>query len=256
MTTNVSVWRSDEAARREAGHDWVRWLDVRIPVTIAEGEAALDLIATKVAGLEKMIADVPDRAGAAQYALRKWEERLAEVEWTMERLRAGDALPSMDLARERAAHAETVKKLDAARVQVKSLETKVAMLSQQRSKGDEKTIAGLREQVAVLFAGLGKRDAMIAALRTPEGEVPIIARGVDPRGAAKMHETAAAALEAIDDMVAGGAQHTRLSRYTEWKLASILPVGYRVLWRDVHLARSVEAAETFVAIERGQEVAR
>lgn len=278
MTTQV--WRdmTEVAVRPNQDTRWVRYSDVRMPVTVAEADSALDLISTKIANIEARLADNPGNEPELENALTKWGERLVEVEWTTARLRAGEVAPSMDLARERASHAETIKKLDAARAQVKSLESKVATLARyrhteaseskvgglraeldrlrvaidDRNAKIERGTAGLREHVASLNVAIAKRDAMIESLRAPSGEVPMRARGEDPRGAARQHEMSASALEAIDDMVAGGAQHTLLSQYMAWKLASVLPIGYRVLWRDVHLARAVEAAHAFSAIERGE----
>ena len=34
--------RTRSGTQRAPGHEWVRWLDVRLPVTIEEGQSALD----------------------------------------------------------------------------------------------------------------------------------------------------------------------------------------------------------------------
>lgn len=240
----VNVYRSDLGTQRTAGYEWVRWLDVRLPVTVEEGQAALDLIATKIAGLESFASDVPERAAGAEYALRKWSERLAEIEWAMERLRAGEPSASLELARERAAHAETALHLDAMRAEVNVLRAKASKAQKdQESRG---VVNGLREQVAVLNTAIKNRDATIERLRAPAGEMPLLGGGANPRAIGREHEISAQVLDALDDMIAAGATHTKKSRYAAYKLSAQLPRGYRTIWCEMHLARVIEAADAFV----------
>jgi len=240
----ISVYRSESGTQRAPGHEWVRWLDVRLPVTIEEGQSALDLIATKIAGLESFASDVPERAAGAEYALRKWSERLAEIEWAMERLRAGEPAASLELARERAAHAETMHRLDAMRVEVSALRARAGKA--QKEQEGRGVVDGLREQVAVLNTAIKNRDATIERLRAPAGEMPLLGGGPNPRAVGREHELSAQVLDALDDMIAAGATHTKMSRYTAFKLNAQLPRGYRTIWREMHLARVAEAAEAFV----------
>lgn len=233
----------------------MRWLDVRLPVTIEEGQSALDLIATKIAELESFASDVPERAAGAEYALRKWSERLAEIEWAMERLRAGEPSASLELARERAAHAETMRKLDAMRVQVKALESKATRLERHRSASDADIIQGLQTQNAGLLRAVEERNAAIERLKAaPKQPTPAApdAREMKRRLIESVHEHCASGLEAFDELRAAGVTLPPISRFIAYKFASALPVGYRAKWKALHLARVEGAAAAFVEPEEGE----
>ena len=249
----LSVYRdTTTTTQRPAGHDWLRWLDVRLPVTVDEGDAALDLIATKIAGLEVLAREVPDRALSAEYALRKWSERLAEVEWTVERLRAGDAPASMDLARERSAHSDTTKKLAESRASLAAADQKIESMRQEstglRRKGARSWVSdaerGLREANAGLLTAVRQRDATIERLRAAAPPAPVFtADAADVKRAyiARQHENAATALEAIDEIIANGGSHTPVSAMIVTHMADTLAAGYRERWRLLQRPR-IEAA--------------
>lgn len=250
----ISVYR-DMTAETNQDHRWVRYSDVRMPVTVAEGEAALDLISTKIANIEARLADNPNNEPELVNALTKWGERLAEVEWTMERLRAGEAVPSMDLAKERAAHAETTRKLDAMRVQLKALESKAARLSRHRGQSDEEIIDGLRTQNAALLRAVEDRNATIERLKeAPRQAAPAAPDAADQkrRLIESLHEHCASGLAAFDELRAAGVALPPISRLIAYKFESRLPAGYRAKWRVLHLAHVEDAAASFVEPEPGQ----
>ena len=250
----ISVYR-DVAAETNQDHRWLRYSDVRMPVTVAEGEAALDLISTKIASIEARLADNPSNEPELTNALNKWGERLAEVEWTTERLRAGEAVPSMDLAKERAAHAETMRKLDAMRVQVKALESKATRLERHRSASDADIIQGLQTQNAGLLRAVEERNATIERLKAaPKQPTPAApdAREMKRRLIESVHEHCASGLEAFDELRAAGVTLPPISRFIAYKFASALPVGYRAKWKALHLARVEGAAAAFVEPEDGE----
>lgn len=247
----ISVYR-DMTAETNQDHRWVRYSDVRMPVTVAEGEAALDLISTKIANIEARLADNPNNEPELVNALTKWGERLAEVEWTTARLRAGEAAPSMDLARERAAHAEATRKLDAMRVQLKALESKAARLSRHRGQTDEEIIEGLRTHNASLLRAIEDRNATIERLKAaPLQPAPAAPDAAEQKRRLidRAHEHCAAGLEAFDELHSAGVSLPPLSRFIVYKFANALPAGYRSKWRAIHLARIEEAAAAFIAPE-------
>lgn len=251
----ISVYRNEPEPPRITGNDYVRWFDVRLPITIEEGEASLTLIATKISALERELLLVPGRSQVVTYAAQKWKDRHAEIEWMVERMRAGESAPSMDLARERAAHAETAKKLDAARLQAKSLESKVTTLvSYRHTEASESKLGGLRMEIASLRGAIQDRNATIESLRSAPATIAAhtaaaAVKAEHRRDVDRMHEVSSEALEAMDSMTAAGATHTSMSHLVWTKLNSCLPGGFRARWRAVHLPRLADAAAALTAAE-------
>jgi hypothetical protein len=242
----ASVYRNDSETQRSVGHDRVRWLDVRLPVTIEEGQSALDLIATKIAGLESQVLSVPGRALAVAYATQKWEERRAEIEWWVVRMRAGESVASMELAKERAAHAETARRLDEAR--------RAPMTDKGRSMtaSERAIVRGLRESVANLTTAVQQRDAAIERLKADKPAAPVLAAdaaAVKRAYVARQHEIAASALECIDEITANGGAHTPVSAMIHTTMVQSLAAGYREKWRIVHRPRIEDAAALAGSVE-------
>jgi hypothetical protein len=247
----ISVYRDNPETYRSTGHDWVRWLDVRLPMTIEEAALALDLIATKIAGLESQLLSVPARAHAVEYAMQKWGERRAEIEWSMERLRAGEPVASIELAKERAAHAETMRRFDEARTQITAMR-RVFMAEKGGSMAapEREIVRGLRVALAAMKTAVEKRDVTISLLKSEKPAAPVLAvdaAAVKRAYVARQHELAASALECIDDVVANGGAHTLVSAMIHASITDSLAAGYRDKWRIIHRPRIDAAAELTAA---------
>lgn len=229
----ASVYRNPEAERDEQA--WLRWGDVRMPRTESEAHAAIDLVGTKITNLEAYVTERPEQAEGLAYALRKWREKLAELEWALERLRAGDTAPSLDLARERAKFSETEAKL---RAQVETLESERKVLEQRCRQAEhtprppsETSVAGYQVQIRQLTGAIRDRDATIERLRNAAPKPASDPTETRRKYIERQHELGAMALEAMDDMLAAGASHTPISRFLAESFVSSLPAGYRERWQ-------------------------
>ena len=224
----------------------MRWLDVRLPVTIEEAALALTLIATKIAVLESQLLSVPGRAHAVGYAVQKWEERRAEIEWSMERMRAGDPVASIELAKERAAHAETMRRFNEARSEVTvTRRASMAEKGGSMTAPEREIVRGLRVALDAMKTAVQKRDVTIALMKADKPAAPVLAAdaaAVKRAYVARQHELAASALECIDDVVANGGAHTLVSAMIHTSIADSLAAGYREKWRIIHRPRIDAAA--------------
>jgi hypothetical protein len=247
---NPSSIRTDRVFRREPESDEVgkrlRPEDVATPTTLALADAACDLASTKIEALEHQRARNPHRADDFDHALIIWGERLAELEYARERLRAGEAPPSMELAQ--------------ARAQVEALERTVAKLQRrpapdpvQGTPFDRNALREAQDAVRKRDAtierltrerdeGFARRDAKLARVRA-ETPRPVEERA---RRTQEVQDVSAMALEALDSFVNGGAAWTPLGRLVARRLEARLPEGYRASWQRTvrpHLDLTLSLAE-------------
>lgn len=193
MTFHGETTQSSPAPRTR----WMRPEEVRTPVTVKEGEAALDLIDHHADHLEATIARRTQRGEdctGLKTLLASWESRRAEVAYVVERLDAGEPAPSIELATARAKIAvleEHIEKLRAkVHMDVHSPSTRTAELAAQvedlkKQNADiAKKNAGLAEAITNLQAALAKAKSdsrYLSAVRA-------------------YHKHCASVLEAFDDI--------------------------------------------------------
>jgi hypothetical protein len=209
---------------------WVRPEEVRTPVTVKEGEAALDLIDHAMDRLEETIGRRAQRgedSTGLKVLLASWGSRRAEVVYAVERLEAGEPPVSVDLARLRAQVEDLTRQNTD---QLKRLKEQRAMIVSltEKSAGKPAHVASLELQVAALT----QRNAGLAdALRTMK---PPVQPDEAKRALKKsVHDAFAFGAEALDDLVQAGVTLTPLAALFLEHCNSSVPRGYRAEWRVV-----------------------
>jgi DNA repair exonuclease SbcCD ATPase subunit len=221
-STRVFRSATDGAARQ-------RPQDVPWPLSVAEADAACDMAAVKIDALESAkAASTPERLASIDHALAKWRERLAELEWAGERLRAGESAPSLELARAKS-------EIEALQKKVRALELRPMLAMAPADTPATKN--ALREALDAVR----KRDATIANLRAQMAQIPLprvpgpsatpISAETRRMYIERQHESAAEALEVIDEMAGAGGTLTPFCAIVGHKLTASLPRGYRDVWR-------------------------
>lgn len=227
--------RTDRVFRRDPGDDEagrrLRPEDVPTPTTLAVADAACDLASAKIEALEQRQAENPHRASDFDHGLAIWTERLAELEYARERLRAGEAPPSLELAKARA-------RIEVLERTVDQLQRRPASPPAQGTPFDRNALReaqdALRKRDATIDRltremneGFARRNEALARLRAE------VARPEAPRRkhAQAVHDVSAMALDALDDLLTSGAPPTRLSRLVARRLEALLPHGYRATWQ-------------------------
>lgn len=212
---------------------WIKPEDVRTPVTVKEGEAALDLIDAAMDSLESTIThrEQTEPQPGLRKLLRVWENKRAEVAYAIERIEAGETPASIEIAKLRAQvadlerqNADVRRERDSARALLRNAET------------SGPSAAGLVRQNADLMsqnAALVKKNAGLAeALRTVR-PVPPLPPPDDVKRALKksVHDAFAFGAEALDDLVAAGVTLTPLADLFLDHCNNSVPAGYRIEWR-------------------------
>ena len=250
--------------------------DVRLPQSPDEADMALDVCDANLASLENCIAHFKAQGFADQNLrakLLKWEQRRAEIVYTVTRMNAG--LPAIDptivdrydnvlgqlveaRARitelERIIHDNDVR----AKLRIAQLELAVAERADAAPVDDapsptaEQELTTLRDAlarseaaVARLTAAVQSRDKRIAG-QALEIETQKKARATDidrvrlSRG--KMHENLARTVAALRSMVAAGAPLTPTAAQTLHACERFMPAGYFVTWMATHYPAFLAAA--------------
>lgn len=222
---------------------WMHPEDVRTPVTVAEGEAALDMIDTSADRLEAVIAR-KEQSDGAQPGLRallsSWQAKRAEVAYALERLDAGELPLSIEVAALRA----RIDKLVAENQELKSAAGSArayvdSVKSSRRERLGEN--AELKRQHADLIA---KNARLTAALREAHEARERVAPDEVKRALKKSHHDALAfTAEVLDEMVANGVVLSSLARLCLDECNDSLPRGYRITWRAKDYLRKRDAAD-------------
>lgn len=245
---NARVYRS-VAPDADDGAQALRAKDVPWPISVAEADSACDMAASKIEALESARAESPpERLAAIDRRLSQWREKLAELEWAGERLRAGESSPSIELAR--------------AKVEIETLQKKVRALELRPmlAMAPAETPA-MKNALREAQDAVRKRDVTITNLRTQLEQAtrprapapPVVPISAETRRmyVERQHEAAAETLEVIDEMVAHGATVTPLCGVVGHKLTAGLPQGYRALWRVSKLPLLVAAAAELAMCAEG-----
>lgn len=231
---------------------WLRPEEVRTPVTVQEGEAALDVIDHHADHLEATItrraARGEDCSGLTSL-LKSWESRRAEVTYAIERLEAGEPAPSVELATARAKITVLEGHIERLRAQITVLEghspsTRVAELAQQvealkKQNADlAKKNAGLAEAITNLQAALAKAKSDSRHLAVVRGH----------------HKHCASVLEAFDDLEGRGVVLPPMARLVRSSAQTALPVGYlATTWATDGRPHLLNAAREIEARDGGAE---
>ena len=191
--------------------------DVRVPTTLDECEAALDLCDSNIVGLSDLIAQ--RRADGEPFAhcesiLATWERKRSELAYVDARLRAPapkPAEPSMDLA--------------LARRRIVDLEAALAKATAKASRPDasQRLIDDLERQKRDLAARL---DALVSHTQSTQGASESKAK----KHAAAIHNLTALCFAAIVEMVEAGASLTPLAAFISHKMKRDTPEGYFDAW--------------------------
>lgn len=230
---------------------WLRPEEVRTPVTVQEGEAALDVIDHHADHLEATIARRTakgEECTGLTSLLKSWESRRAEVTYAIERLEAGEPAPSVELATARAKIAVLEGHVERLRAQihvdVHSPSTRVADLAQQvealkKQNADIiKKNAGLAEAITNLQAALAKAKS--------DSRYAAAVRG--------QHKQCAAVLEALDDLEGRGVVLPPMARLVRNTARTALPADYlATTWAIDGRPHLLNAAREIEARDGGAE---
>jgi len=198
---------------------WIKPEDVRTPVTVKEGEAALDLIDAAMDSLEATITrrEQTDPQPGLRYLLRIWETKRAEVAYAIERIEAGETPASIEIAKLRA--------------QVADLERQNADVRRERDSARALLRNAEMVERPPPTANMVKQNADL--LRQNADLVAKNARLTESNRAPKRlaHEALAFGAEAMDELVAAGVTLTPLAGLFLSHCNNAVPAGYRVEWR-------------------------
>lgn len=217
---------------------WMRPEDVRTPVTVTEGEAALDMIDTTTDRLEAVVArkelDEGPQPGL-RGLLASWATKRAEVAYVLERIEAGEMPLSIEIAKLRAQVDELSSKNSDLQRQLRERATVGAGARGRASAGH---VATLEKQIADLIV---KNRGLAEALRTvnPPAQPDEIKQALKKSA----HDSLAFGAEALDELVAQGVRLTPLAALFLDTCNSSVPRGYRLEWRAKDLAFKRAAAE-------------
>jgi hypothetical protein len=226
MTFHAETMQSSPATRTR----WMRPEEVRTPVTVKEGDAALDVIDHAMGRLEETIARRNQRgedSTGLKTLLASWESRRTEVAYTIERLEAGDSPASVEAEQLRAQIHDLARQnsdlLKHTREQRAQLSAQAIARPPRQSQ-----IADLERQIADLTA---KNARLTEALRV--AAPPVQAPPDEVKRALKRsaHDAFAFGAEALDELVAAGVDLTPMAALFLDHCNNSVPRGYRVEWR-------------------------
>jgi chromosome segregation ATPase len=236
--------------------------DVRLPQSPDEADMALDVCDANLASLENCIAHFKAQGFADQNLrakLLKWEQRRAEIVYTVTRMNAG--LPPIDPA--------IVDRYDSVLSQL--VEARKTIADMEKAARDEKIDAGLRaeKRVEAAQAQAAAWEAKIRALEKEAG-VPRVPKATEGearkrlagliaqvehekaqrepdrektrKAVRSLHESHARAVCAIRSMVAAGARLTPAAAQVLHGCVQGMPAGYFDEWMATQYRAFIEAA--------------
>ncbi len=225
---------SDATTPTRAGR-WMRPEEVRIPLTVAEADAALDMMDETLARLEGIIAQREAKGGHRDEAMRAlmgaWAAKRAQVAYYAARIEAGESPASAeaDAARERAEAAE-------AELGTLRAELRAARAAPPRNADLERQVADLVAKNARLARELEEAKAR----RSADTERARYRRG--------LQDMLALAAVTIEELLAAGAPVSPLAAFVVHKAKRGLPPGFVREWRAMHLSHilpyAVDVLET------------
>jgi chromosome segregation ATPase len=213
-------------------NNWMQPEDVRIPVTIKEAEAALDMIDRTVDRLEGIIAEKELKDGCEWTGMRRlmasWENKRATVAYAAERLDAGDDALSIELAQLRA------------KVEALTTENTALKQSERNAKQHVSDVKGSRRERVAENAELKRQNADLVAknerLSAALRETHVARQQPAPDDVKKAlkkshHDALAFTAEVLDELLASGVRLSPIARLCLDECNDSLPRGYRAAWR-------------------------